>query len=245
MSANVTEIARDVYRVSVYVPQFDLEFNHFVVKDDEPLLYHTGMRSLFPELREAVAKIVDPARIRWIGFSHFEVDECGALNDWLAIAPKAQPTCGVIGAVVNLGDFAIRPPRGLEKGETFSTGHYRFRYQPTPHLPHGWDAGVLFEETQRTLFCSDLFHHTGRREPITESDVASRSREAMVAMQASPLMDYLPFTPKTVRLLNELADLQPKTLAIMHGSSFVGDGAKALRDLAPAIVDTFGKDDGR
>ena len=142
-----TEIAPDVYRISTYVPEANLQFNQFLVKDDEPFLYHTGMRWIFPVVREAVARIVKPEAIRWIGFSHFEVDECGALNEWLMIAPNAQTVCSKVGALVNLNDFANRPPRGLAADEVFGTGKYRFRFRPTPHLPHGWDAGVFFEET--------------------------------------------------------------------------------------------------
>lgn len=241
MRANTTEIAPDLYRLSIHVPQFDLQFNHFLVRDEEPLLYHAGMRGMFPELREAVSRIIDPATIRWIGYSHFEVDECGALNDWLAIAPRAQALAGAIGAMVNLSDFAIRPPRALAEGETLQTGTYRFRFQPTPHFPHGWDAGMLFEETRRTLFCSDLFHHEGDPEPLTESDLVGRTRAASVKNQAGPLMDYVPWTPHTPRHLETLAALEPRTLAVMHGSSFVGDGAKSLRDLGPVFREVFGE----
>ncbi len=235
-----TEIAPDVFRLSLYVPELNLQFNHFLVRDDEPLLYHTGMRKMFPAVREAVAKLIDPAKLRWIGFSHFEVDECGALNDWLALAPQAQPVCGVVGALVNMNDFAARPARGLASGETFSTGKYLFRFRATPHLPHGWDAGVLFEETQRTLFCSDLFHHDGNVEPSTESDILGRVRETLIHYQAGPLMDYQPFTSRTEGLLHELAKLEPRTLATMHGSSFVGDGARALRDLGTVMREVLG-----
>ena len=132
----------------------------------------------FSRAREAVAKVIDPRRLRWISFSHFEVDECGALNDWLEIAPAAQAACSVVGALVNLGDFAIRPARPLTKGETIETGRYRFRFHPTPHLPHGWDAGVLFDEGDRVLFCSDLFHQIGKLEPITHGDVVGRWDQA-------------------------------------------------------------------
>jgi flavorubredoxin len=236
-----TEIAPDVFRLSLYVPEFNLQFNHFLVRDDEPLLYHTGMRKMFPQVRDAVAKFIDPAKLRWIGFSHFEVDECGSLNDWLAIAPQAQAVCSVVGALVNMGDFAVRPARGLTADEVFSTGKYRFRFRSTPHLPHGWDAGVLFEETQRTLFCSDLFHHDGNVEPVTESDILGRVRKAITDYQAGPLMDYLPFTPKTEKILHKLAEWQPKTLATMHGSAFVGDGARALRDLGNVMRNVLGK----
>jgi flavorubredoxin len=168
---NLTEIAEDVYRISVFVPEFNLAFNHFLVKDDEPLLFHTGLRSMFPVVREAVAKIIDPASIRHIGFSHFESDECGALNHWLEIAPNSQPVCGLVGAMVSVNDFAIRTPRALTREDTLSTGKRRFRYLPTPQIPHGWDAGVMFEETAQTLFCSDLFHQWGEREPLTTNGI--------------------------------------------------------------------------
>src|SRR3990167_5349842 len=140
--ASVAEIGPDIYRFSIYVPAFDLQFNHFLVNDEEPLLYHTGYKAFFPELREAVARVVDPQEIRWIGFSHFESDECGALNHWLEAAPAAQPVCGVVGALVSVNDFAIRPPRGMADGETLPTGKHRFRFCATAHLPHGrrWPA---------------------------------------------------------------------------------------------------------
>ncbi len=236
----ITEIAPDLYRISIFVPEANLQFNHFLVNDDEPLLYHTGMRRMFSLVRDAVAQIIDPSDIRWIGFSHFEVDECGALNEWLAVAPQAETICSVVGALVNLTDFAVRPPRGLAKDEVVCTGRYRFRFCPTPHLPHGWDASVLFEETQRTLLCSDLLHQNGDVEPVTSADVVGRARQALLDYQAGPLMDYLPYTPKTERLLAELAALEPKTLAAMHGSTFVGDGARALRELGPVMRDVLG-----
>jgi flavorubredoxin len=215
--STVTEIAPDVYRISIYVPEFDLQFNHFLIKDDEPLLYHTGMKGMFPLVHEAVATILDPSQIRWIGASHFEVDEWGSLNEWLQEAPSAQAICSVVGALVNLNDFASRPPRGLTPDEVLSTGKYQFRFLPTPHLPHGWDAGALFEETQRTLLCSDLFHQIGNVEALTESDVVGRTRQSLIEYQSGPLMDYMPYTPNTERLLHSLAALKPKTLAIMHG----------------------------
>jgi flavorubredoxin len=238
---NITEIAPDLYRISIYVPEANLQFNHFLVKDNEPMLYHTGMRRMFPLVQQAVARILDPAQLRWIGFSHFEVDECGALNQWLQVAPSAQAVCSVVGALVNLSDFADRPPRGMAADEVLSTGKYQFRFRPTPHLPHGWDAGVLFEETQHTLLCSDLFHQNGDVEPLTESGIVERARQSLLEYQAGPLMDYQPYTPQTKRLLHELAALQPKTLAAMHGSTFVGDGAQALRDLAVVMREVYGE----
>lgn len=239
--ANINEIAPDIFRISVFVPEFDLEFNHFLVRDEEPLLYHAGMRRMFPELHEAVAQLIDPSTLRWISWSHFEVDECGGLNQWLAIAPNAEPACSVIGAIVNLNDYADRPPRGLAKGDVLTTGKYRFKFHPTPHLPHGWDAGALFEETHGTLFCSDLFHQVGEREPLTDSEeVLERTHAAMMHYQAGPLMEYLPYTPHTRRLLHELAAFAPKTLAIMHGSSFRGDGGRLLRELDPIYRGVYG-----
>ena len=238
--SSITEIAPNVHRISILWPEINLQFNHFLVVDDEPLLYHTGMRRMFPQVLEAVRRLIDPAALRWIGFSHFEVDECGALNDWLRVAPAAQAVSGVVGSLVNLSDFADRPPRALNADETFSTGRLRFRYRPTPHLPHGWDAGVLFEETGRTLFCSDLFTHNGDVEAATQSDIVGRTRESIRNFQAGPLMDYMPYTPNTRPLLQGLADLRPATLATMHGSSFVGDCSRALLDLDGVMKEMLG-----
>jgi len=238
--AKVTEIAPDVYRICAYFSQFDLQFNHFFVKDDEPLLFHTGYKQLFPEIRDAVATLVKPSQIRRISFSHFESDECGSLNQWLDIAPSAEPVCSLIGAMVSVNDFAIRPALGLSDGEIFSTGKYRFRFCSTAHLPHGWDAGLLFEETQKTLLCSDLFHHVGEVEPLTESDIVGRSQAAMKENQAGPLANYVPYTPLTQQIMEKLAALQPTTLAVMHGSSFRGNGEQALRDLSVALREVFG-----
>ena len=240
--ADVTEIGPDLYRLSIYAPDFDLQFNHFLIKDDEPLLYHAGLKGMFPVLREAVATVLDPASLRWIGFSHFESDECGGLNEWLEIAPSAQAVCSDVGAMVSVNDFATRPAKGLEDGERFSTGKYRFRVCRTPHLPHGWDASVLFEETQKTLLCSDLFHQVGNVQPLTTSDVVGRSLVAMKEYQGGVLADYAPYTRNTNQLFNKLAELQPKRLAIMHGSSFDGDGAQALLDLGAAFKEVFGQD---
>jgi len=229
MTARIDEIAPDLYRICLYVPAFDLQFNHFLVRDDEPLLFHTGMRGMFPAVREAIATVIDPASLRWISWSHFEVDECGALNEWLAEAPNATPVCGELGAMINIADFSNRPPRGLKPDEILGTGRHRFRFVPTPHLPHGWDAGVLFEETDRVLLCSDLMHQLGDVAPVTTDDVVGRYRQAFETYQRSPvLMDYVPYTENTKRQLANLAALQPRILAAMHGSTFVGDGAAAL-----------------
>jgi flavorubredoxin len=238
--ASIHEIAPGVHRISILYPEINLQFNHFLVLDDDPILYHTGMRRMFPQVLECVKRVIDPAKIRWIGFSHFEVDECGSLNDWLKVAPHVQPVSGVVGSLVNLADFSDRPPRALNVDEVFSTGRFRFRYRPTPHLPHGWDAGVLFEETQRVLFCSDLFTHNGDVEPLTESDILGRTRQSLKDFQAGPLMDYMPYTPNTRPLLEGLAALKPRTLATMHGSSFTGDASKALLDLDAVMKEMLG-----
>lgn len=237
----VTNIGPDLYRLSIYASDFDLQFNHFLVVDDEPLLYHAGLRGMFEPLREAVATIIDPAALRWVGFSHFESDECGGLNEWLALAPHAQAICSDLGAMVSVNDFAQRPARGLADGESFSTGKYRFRLCRTPHLPHGWDASALFEEAERTLLCSDLFHHVGRAEPLTNSDIVGRSIAALREYQAGVLADYAPYTPKTAGLFEKLAALKPRRLAVMHGSSFEGDCAGALTDLAAGFKDVLGR----
>lgn len=227
----INEIAPDLYRISVFVPEANMQFNHFLIKDEEPLLYHTGMRSMFPLIREAVSKLIRPEDLRWIGFSHFEADECGAMNEWLQIAPKAQAVCGEVGAIVNMNDHAIRPAKGMTRSDILETGKYRYRFIPTPHLPHGWDAGVLFEENTKTMLVSDLFHHFGDEVAYTDSDILGKVQMALRNMQASPLSDYMPYTPKTSQMLKELASLQPQTLAIMHGSSFYGNCAQALLDL--------------
>jgi flavorubredoxin len=239
--ARIDEIAPDLYRISVYAPEINLQFNHFLVRDEDPLLFHTGLRRMFPDVREAVARLIDVESLRWISWSHFEMDECGALNEWLAIAPRAQAACSEVGAMVNVRDFASRPPRGLAPTEVLETGRHRFRYVPTPQLPHGWDAGVLFEETDRILLCSDLFHQIGDVEPITRDDIIGRYRNAIATYQAHPvLMDYMPFTPKTRRRMEDLAALEPRLLAAMHGSSFEGDGAQALRAAADVLEELLG-----
>jgi flavorubredoxin len=238
--AHVSEIGPELYRISVYVPEINLQFNHFLVRDEEPLLFHAGYKALFAQVRDAVATLLDPARIRWIGFSHFESDECGALNQWLEAAPAATPVCSTLGALVSVNDFALRPARGLAENEVLATGKCRFRLRRTPHLPHGWDAALLFEETQKTLLCSDLFHQVGDEEPLTRSDVVGRTREALKEYQVGILADYSPYTPYTDRLFQQLAALKPARLAVQHGSSFEGDGERALRELAVAFKETFG-----
>lgn len=236
----VTEIAPDVYRISTYFPEIDLQFNQFLVKDEEPLLFHTGMKAMFPIVREAVATVMDPAKIRWISFSHFEADECGSLNEWLQIAPDAQAACSMVGALVSVNDFAQRPARGMTDDEVLSTGRYRFRFIQTPHVPHCWEAGLMFEETNGTLLCSDLFHQGGDVEPFTESDVIDRARRTLVEYQAGPLANYMPYTKHTDSIMQRLASLKPRTIVPMHGSAYAGDGERALRELAIVMRDVLG-----
>jgi flavorubredoxin len=235
----VSEVAPDVFRIATYVPEADLEFGQFLVRDEEPLLFETGMKALFPAVREGVAKVLDPSTIRWVSFSHFEADECGALNEWLSIAPRAQAACSLVGAIVSVNDFAIRPARSLEDGENFSTGKRRFRFLHTPHVPHCWEAGVLFEETDRTLFCSDLLQQNGERPPVGGPELVDLCRQSMMNYQKGPFANYLPYTPHTDGAFRRLAALEPKTLATMHGSVLRGDGAQALRELASVVREIY------
>ncbi len=239
---SVTEIAPDVFRISTYDPDGGIQFNQFLLRDDEPLLFHTGMNALFPAVHEAVARLINPAELRWIGFSHFEADECGSLNQWLGLAPNAQAICSFVGAVVNINDFATRPARPMEHDEVLETGKFRFRFRQTPQVPHCWDAGLLFEENNRLLLSSDLFHQNGDVEAFTTSDVIERTRQTIREMEASPLAGYLPYTPRTGEILHGLADLEPTTIATMHGSAFEGDGRQALLDLAGVMKETLAEE---
>ena len=235
MESNVMEIAPDIYRISTFHPDFGIQFNQFLIKDDEPFIMHTGMKKMFPVTREAVASLIEPAKLRWIGFSHFESDECGALNEFLNIAPNAQAVCSVVGAMVSVNDFADRPARALADNEVFAIGSHRLKFLATPHLPHGWDAGLFFEERDKTLLCSDLFFHPGDPEPLTESDVVGRASTSITEGMAGPLAKDMPYTPYTDATLRRLAELEPRTLALMHGTSFRGDGRRAILDLAGVI----------
>jgi flavorubredoxin len=236
----IDEVAADVFRISTYVPEADLQFGQFLVRDQEPLLFETGMKALFPAVRDAVARVIDPKTLRWVAFSHFESDECGSLNEWLTIAPRAEAACSLIGAVVSVDDFALRRARPLADGEDIATGKRRFRFLHTPHVPHCWEAGVLFEETDRTLFCTDLLQQNGERPPLGGAELVGLCREALVSYQKGPFANYLPYTRLTGPTLDRLAALGPRTLATMHGSVFRGDGAQALRDLARVYAEVLG-----
>jgi flavorubredoxin len=226
MKGTVTEIARDVYRISAFHEGFGIQFNQFLIDDDEPFLMHTGYLKMFDVTREGVASVLDPSRLRWIGSSHFEADECGAINRWLESAPRAQPACSFVGAMVSMNDFADRPARALADGEILEIGRHRLRFLATPHVPHGWEAGVLFEETTSTLLCGDLFTQLGDGPAVrTESPM----EPAIVAEDA---FGYSSLTPSSAPTVERLAELAPTTLALMHGPTYVGDGAHWLRDLA-------------
>jgi len=242
MTCRVTEIAPDTYRLSTFDPQYGLQFNQFLVVDDEPFMMHTGFRSHFAGIRDGVASVMDPAKLRWIGYSHFESDECGSLNDFLAIASKAQAVTSVVGAIVNLGDFALRPARGLVDDEVLATGRHGLRFLATPHVPHGWDAGLFFDEAEKTLFCSDLFLQPGEPAPLSESGsgIVAEARGAIEGGKKGPLANDLPYTAQTDPTLQRLAALAPRTLATMHGSSFRGDCKAAIVQLATTLKELIG-----
>lgn len=230
MTTQIHEIADKIFRISTFVPEVappaGFTFNQFLLLDEEPLLFHTGMRGLFPAVSEAVERVMPVEDLRWIAFGHLEADECGAMNQWLAAAPRAQIMHGGVGCMTSINDLADRAPRPLEDGEVVPIGAKRLRYRATPHLPHGWDAGVLFEEVSGTLFCGDLFTHVGDGPALVESEVLTPA----IATDAMFLAEAV--TPHSGELLRQLAALSPRTLAIMHGSSFRGDGSGALRGLA-------------
>lgn len=240
MATITTEIASDVFRLSTFIPELRLQFNQFLVRDEKPLLYHTGMRGLFSDVHAAVARLIDPASLRFIGFSHFEADECGSLGEWQACAPRATAVCSEIAKSVNVDDMiGVRPARALADEEVLVTGTHRFRFLQTPHVPHAWDAGLMFDENSGTLLCSDLFHQLDDVEPLTDNDVVGRFRATLETYQQGPFADYLPFTAHTVPTLERLARLEPTTLAAMHGSAFSGDCSQAIRDLGGVMREVF------
>ncbi|MGD9536848.1 MAG: MBL fold metallo-hydrolase [Alphaproteobacteria bacterium] len=229
----IDEIEDGIYRIftPIELPGAGgFSFNQYLIVDDEPLLFHTGLRKMFPVIREAIARVMPPERLRWISFSHFEADECGALNEFLAIAPRAEPLCGRIAAMVSVDDVADRPARTLADGETLSLGRRTVRWFDTPHLPHAWECGMLMETTRATLLCSDLFTQPGSEHvPVTEGDILGPSEAARRAF------DYYAHAKNTGAMIERLAATNPKTLACMHGSAWRGDGASMLRSLARAL----------
>jgi flavorubredoxin len=232
---HVHEIAPDVFRISTPVPPSAMPggftFNQILIRAEDPLLFHTGPRRMFPLVRQAVARVLgDAARLRYVGFSHVEADECGSLNEWLAVAPAAEPVCGTVAAMVSVADLADRPPRALADGEELVLGERRVRWLDAPHLPHNWECGYLFETTTRTLLCGDLFTHAGAElPPLIEGDIVGPAEALRQALGGVAIEQG------TRALLDKLAATEPSTLALMHGSSYRGDGARALRELAAAL----------
>lgn len=235
MQCKVTEIAPDTYRLSTFHADYGIQFNQFLIKDDEPFLMHTGFKRMFQTTLAGASSIIDPAKLRWIGYSHFESDECGALNEWQGVAPRAQALCSFVGLKVNASDFADRAPRSLADGEVVQIGRHRLQLLSTPHVPHAWDAALFFDEVEKTLLCSDLFFHAGDPEPVVAAELVERAREAIEGNRTGPMAKDIPYTPYTDSTLQRLAALEPRTLAVMHGSSFRGDGRKAILDLAAVI----------
>jgi flavorubredoxin len=227
--SDVDEIASGIYRISTFVPGVTPEgftFNQFLLAADEPLLFHTGPRAMFPLVAEAVATVLPVETVRWISFGHVEADECGAMNMWLAAAPRSRVAFNALGCDVSLNDLSDRPPRVLAEGEVLDLGGKRVRQVSTPHVPHGWEAQVLFEETTGTLLCGDLFTQVGRGPALATGSVVER------ALQAEGMFHATALAPHTVQTLRSLGELNPGTLAIMHGPSFEGNGRRALHDLA-------------
>ncbi|HVJ17029.1 MAG TPA: FprA family A-type flavoprotein [Polyangiaceae bacterium] len=229
---NIQEIEAGIYRINTPVPEMPggFSFNQYLVVDDEPLLFHTGPRAMFPLVSQAIGHVLPIDRLRWLAYSHFEADECGAMNELLAVAPQAQGVCSSVGAMVSGNDFANRPVRGMADGEVLVTGRRSLRWLDMPHLPHGWDCGFFYDETSRTLFSGDLFTQPGAHTPaLTEGDILGPSEAFRGAM------DYYSHTKNLKPLMEKLCRLEPRTLACMHGSAWRGDGAKLLRALGDTL----------
>jgi flavorubredoxin len=235
-NTTIDEIADGIYRIAVFVPDIGptgFTFNQFLINADEPMIYHTGPRAMFPLVSAAIRTVLPVSSLRWIGFGHVEADECGAMNLFLAAAPQSQVVHSQIGCLVSVGDLADRPPRPMEHYEVLDLGGKRLRHIDTPHVPHGWDARAMMEETTGTMFCGDLFTHVGRGPAVTESDLLEQASEAEDMFLSTAL------TPHTAATIATLAEFKPLTLAVMHGSSYRGSGATALRGLADLYAERF------
>ena len=231
---SIDEIASGIYRINtpVDIPALPggFSFNQYLIVDQKPMLFHSGLRRMFPLVREAISAVIPAETLGYVGFSHFEADESGALNEFLAIAPEAAPISSAIGALTSVIDFAERPGRGMEDGEQLSLGAHELEWIYTPHVPHGWDCGVMFDHTTKTLLCGDLFTQGGsKRPPVTTEDVVEASE------QFRKPLDYFAHAQGTAAILERLASLNPKMLACMHGSAFSGDGAGMLRKLSSFV----------
>jgi flavorubredoxin len=232
METKVHEIAPDIFRFSTRIDGVTPDgftFNQFLIRADEPMLFHCGHRNMFPLISAALARVILVEKLRWISFGHIEADESGAMNHWLAAAPHAQIMHGQLACDIQLADLADRPARPLADNEVVDLGGKRVRFLATPHVPHGWEAGCLHEETAGTLLCGDILTHTGDGPAITDGDIVGP------ALAAEAMFHAMTMAPNTKPVLERLAALNPKTLAVMHGSSFSGDGAKALRAFAEAL----------
>jgi len=234
-STRIDEITDGIYRISTPVPPEVIPggftFNQYLVVDDSPLLYHTGPRKMLPLIQEAINAVIPVSTLRYIGFSHFEADECGSLNDFLELAPNAEPLCSRIAKMVSVDDIAIRPAHALADGEELSLGSHVVRWIDTPHLPHAWECGHLYEATTETLFCGDLFTQGGHEhEPLTTNDILDSSENMRGAL------DYFSQTRRVQELMEKLASTSPKVLACMHGAAWSGDGAKLLRQLGDRLA---------
>lgn len=238
METRITEIADGVYRLSTLVPEVaapaGFSFNQFLLTADEPMLFHCGHRHMFGQISEAVSRIIPVDTLRWISFSHLEADESGAMNLWLAAAPNAEVAHGTLACDVSLGDLADRPPRALEDDEVLDIGGKRIRFLATPHVPHGWDAGLMFEETAGTLLCSDLMGQVGDGPALGGDDIVER------AIEAEAMFESMQVTAKSIATLRRLAALNPRTLAMMHGASFAGDGGRLVTHFADTLEARMG-----
>ena len=237
MHTNVHEIADGVYRLSTTVQEAapgGFTFNQYLLDGDEPMLFHTGARGLFPLVSEAVGKVIDVTKLRWVSFGHVESDESGSMNQWLAAAPAAEVAFNPLGVMVSLNDLADRPPVMIDPEATYDIGGHRMRYIPTPHVPHGWEAQVVFDEATRTLFSGDLFTQTGEGPAIVhDADIIQP------AIDAEDLFGATSLTAQTAPTIRRLAELEPRTIALMHGPAFAGDCRRALLDLADAYDERF------
>lgn len=226
METRVTEVATGIHQLATFVGA-PVGFNQYLIAADEPLLFHTGMRQMFPLVSAGVSKVLLPETVCWVGFGHVEADECGSMNEWLAAAPQATVVQGEIGCMVSIGDLADRPPRPLTHGETLDIGGHVVQWFDTPHVPHGWEAGVLYDATTRTLFCGDLFARYGEYEATTTEDIVGPAVQAEDDAPGS-----LSLHPSSAAVIRTLAELPVDTLALMHGPTFTGDCRAALLDLA-------------
>lgn len=235
-NTSIAEIGDRIYRISTPIAPnpalpAGFTFNQFLIDDDQPLLFHTGPRKMFPLVREAIDTVLPVSKLAYVGLSHFEADECGALDELLAVAPQASALCGMVAKMVSVDDMAAREACGLADGQTLSLGSHTLRWLDAPHLPHGWDCGYLFEESTATLLCGDLFTQPGHmHDPLTEGDILGPSEE----MRAQ--MDYFAHGSNTADLLAKLAATAPGTLACMHGASWRGDGAALLYELSARLT---------